>query len=160
MQFDGQQNIDPTEQDNPFDFDSLRQAAGERASDARDRVDARDRTGNTLPGGRQVAGQAKQAGGQGLDPLQQQQDLGQSQQGMGNLDEALQQQQGQQGLGGQGDMLGAAGQGTSTRPTSASTDPSDLYGDDPNHPYSGGKDAVTDDSSTQIEPNQRGLFDI
>src|SRR5216683_1061887 len=106
MQFDDQQNIDPTEQDNPFDFDSLRQAAGERANDVRDTA------GNTFPGGRQVAGQAKQTGGQGLDPLQQQ-GLGQAQQGMGNLDEALQQQQGQQGLGGQGDMLGAAGQGTS-----------------------------------------------
>jgi hypothetical protein len=151
MQFDDQQNIDPTEQDNPFDFDSSRQAAGERASDARDRA------GNTFPGGRQAAG----AGRQGLDPRQQQQQgLGQAQQGMGNLDEALQQQQGQQGLGGQGDMLGAAGQDTSTRPTSASTDPNDLYGNDPDHPYGGGKDAVTNDGNTQIEPNPRGLFDI
>jgi hypothetical protein len=145
MQFDDQQNVDPSGQEitNP-----LRQAAGERANDA---IDTR---GNRIPGGQPYTDQTRQAAGQGFGSLQQQgqQTSGQAQQGLGNLDETLQ-QQGQQGLGGIGDMLGNQQvRNPSARPGGASADP--------NNPYGNVDDVIADYGNTQSDQGQQDISNV
>jgi len=94
MQSDDQQDVNSGRQGNSFE--PLDRTAEERAKDKRD--DFRKR----VPGGQQAAGQ-----GRGNIQQQGQQDGGQAQQNPGGLDEELQQQQRQRGLGGQGEMLGS-----------------------------------------------------
>jgi hypothetical protein len=64
MQYDNQQNSDPSGQNNPLD--PFRQAAGDQADSAIDNLRKR------VPGGQQYADQGRQAAGQGLDSMQQQ----------------------------------------------------------------------------------------
>lgn len=151
MQFDDQQqNVDPLGQDNPSD--PFSQAAGQQSNDIIDEF------GNRIPSGGQYGGQARQAAGQGLDPLQQQ-----GQQGMGNLDDSLQ-QQGQQGMGGIGEMLGnqgnQPGQSSPNQPGSASADPNNPYGSDPNNPSGNVDDVVADYGNIQRDQGQQGLSNV
>jgi hypothetical protein len=149
MQFDDQQNVDSSGQGNPFD--PLRQAAGDRANDARDEF------GNRVPGGQQSTDPTRQAAGQGLDSLQQQgqQGSGQAQPGMGGLGDSLQ-QQGQPGMGGLGDMLGnqgtQPGQGPGGRSGGASADP--------NNPYGNVDDVIADYGNTQNDQGQQGVSNV
>ena len=154
MQFDDQQqNIDPSGQDNPYPFS---QGAGQQSDDIIDEF------GNRIPSGGQYSGQARQAAGQGLDPRQQQA-MGQGQQGMGNLDDSLQ-QQGQPGMGGMGEMLGnqsnQPGQRPPVQPASASADPNSPYGSDPNNPYGNVDDVIADYGNTQSDQGQQGLSNV
>jgi hypothetical protein len=180
MQYDNQQERDPSNQGNPFDpFDPLRQATGERADEAIDNV------ANRIPGGQQYADQARQASGQGLDSLQQQ-----AQQGMGNVggigelglgNEPIQAQPGQQGLRelglGNEPIQGQPGQqglrelGLGNEPIQGQPGQQGLrelgLGDepvqrqranasnDPNNPYGNVDDVVADYGNRQAEQGQQ-----
>ena len=147
MQFDEQQNVDPSSgQETPFD--PFRQAAGDQSDDV-----INDR-GNRVPGAQPYTGQAQQAAGQGSDALQQQgqQGLSQAQPDQGNLGDTLQQQS-QPGLGGMGEMVGnQANQPGQASPTGASADP--------NNPYGNVDDVIANYGNTQNDQGQQGITNV